>query len=89
MSVKGTRSIVRGTQTGVAIVLANIPVGMAHTVNIRVYEPVPMELNIPDIVIPVGGIRGCVRNKGVIASRYAGALLHNQRINHHLQIFPE
>jgi hypothetical protein len=57
MSVMGTRCIVRGSAANIDIVLDNIPVGIPHTINIRVYEPIPLNLNIPDVVVPVGGTR--------------------------------
>ena len=57
MSVKGTRCIIRGSKTDMAVVLENIPTGIPHTVNIRVFEPIPMELNFSGITIPEGGVR--------------------------------
>ena len=57
VSVKGTRCIARGTAADVDIMLENIPVGIPDTINIRVYEPVRLELNIPDIEVPSGAIR--------------------------------
>jgi hypothetical protein len=57
VSIKGTRCIARGTAADVAITLANIPIGIPHTVNIRVYEPVKLELNFTDIVVQSAAIR--------------------------------
>jgi hypothetical protein len=57
VSVMGTRCIVRGSAADVDIMLGNIPIGITHTINIRVYEPVKLELNIKDIVVPSGAIR--------------------------------
>ena len=49
VSVMGTRCIARGTAADVDITLDNIPTGIPHTINIRVYEPVQLVLNYTDI----------------------------------------
>ena len=51
VGVKGTRLIVRGNKTDVDITLENIPSGIAHTISIRVYEPIYFALDIPDISV--------------------------------------
>ena len=56
VSIKGTRCVVRGTLADVTITLGDVPTGISQTVNIRVYEPIQLEKNITDVVIPSGGI---------------------------------
>lgn len=56
VSIKGTRCVVRGTSAGVDVMLGDIPTGISHTVNIRVYEPIKWQKDITGVVIPVGGI---------------------------------
>ena len=51
VGVKGTHLVVRGSQTGVAVRLDNIPCGMPQTVCIRVYEPIPFSMDIPNITV--------------------------------------
>jgi hypothetical protein len=51
VSVKGTRLVVRGSQTNVDIKLDNIPCGIQHTVSVRVYEPIYLALDIPNISV--------------------------------------
>ena len=46
MAVRGTRLIVRGNQSDVDVTLENVPVGISHTVNIRVFEPIYLEMDI-------------------------------------------
>jgi hypothetical protein len=57
VSVMGTRCIVRGTLKDIDVILDNIPAGIPHTINIRVYEPVPFSKNISNIEVPSGAIR--------------------------------
>ena len=54
VGVEGTRLIVRGSQTGVDVVLGDVPSGITHTVNIRVYEPVPMQVDFPNVTVSPG-----------------------------------
>jgi hypothetical protein len=46
VAVRGTRLIVRGNQSDVDVTLENVPVGISHTVNIRVFEPIYLEMDI-------------------------------------------
>lgn len=55
VSVAGTRCVVRGTLADVDIVLSDIPAGIAHTINIRVYQPIKLEKNFTNINVPLGG----------------------------------
>jgi hypothetical protein len=57
VSVMGTRCIVRGTLKDIDVILDNIPAGIPHTINIRVYEPVLFTKNIPNIAVPSGAIK--------------------------------
>jgi hypothetical protein len=57
VSIQGTRGIARGTQADVDISLSDISIGIPYTINVRVFEPVKMEFNVPNIVVPAGGIR--------------------------------
>lgn len=56
VSVAGTRCVVRGTLADVDVVLGDIPSGIAHTINVRVYQPIKLEKNFTNIAVPVGGI---------------------------------
>jgi hypothetical protein len=51
VGVKGTRLVVRGSQAGVEVRLDNVPCGMAHTVSIRVYEPISFSMDISDVAV--------------------------------------
>lgn len=51
IGVKGTHLIVRGSQTGMDILLNNVPSGIPHTVCIRVYEPVYLSIDIPGVTV--------------------------------------
>lgn len=55
VSVKGTRCIARGTQSDVDVTLTGIPSGISHTVNITVYEPIYLSLDIANVTVPAGG----------------------------------
>jgi hypothetical protein len=46
VSVRGTRLVVRGNQSDVDVTLENVPVGISHTVTIRVFEPMHLEMDI-------------------------------------------
>jgi hypothetical protein len=54
VSVRGTRLTVRGNQAGVDVMLSDIPAGTDYTVSIRVYEPVYLSLDIPNVSISAG-----------------------------------
>lgn len=56
VSVEGTRCVARGTLADVDITLGDIPSGIVHTINVRVYQPIQLEKNFTGITIPVGGI---------------------------------
>jgi hypothetical protein len=47
VSVRGTRLVARGNQSDVDVTLENVPVGISHTVTIRVFEPMHLEMDIP------------------------------------------
>jgi hypothetical protein len=51
VGVKGTRLVVRGSQTNIDVKLDNIPCGIPHTISIRVFEPIKFSLDIADISI--------------------------------------
>jgi hypothetical protein len=51
VGVKGTRLVVRGTKTNVEVKLDNIPCGITHTISIRVFEPIKLEIDIPNITV--------------------------------------
>ena len=51
IGIKGTRLVARGSQTGVDVRLDNVPTGIVHTVSIRVYEPVTLSLDIPNVTV--------------------------------------
>ncbi len=51
IGVKGTRLVVRGSQTNVDITLDKIPCGIPHTISIRVYEPIRLSIDIPNITV--------------------------------------
>jgi hypothetical protein len=40
----------------VDITLGDIPSGIVHTINVRVYQPIQLEKNFTGITVPVGGI---------------------------------
>jgi hypothetical protein len=54
VGVRGTRLVVRGTQTGVDLVLDDVPSGSGYTVNIRVFEPVSLSADIPNVSVSAG-----------------------------------
>jgi hypothetical protein len=54
VSIRGTRLTVRGNQAGIDVVLGDIPAGSDYTVSIRVYEPVYLALDIPNVTISPG-----------------------------------
>jgi hypothetical protein len=51
VGIKGTHLVARGSQTGIDVRLDNVPTGIAHTVSIRVYEPVALSLDIPNVTV--------------------------------------
>jgi hypothetical protein len=51
VGVKGTRLVVRGSQTNIDVKLDNVPCGMSHTISVRVYEPIHFSYDIPDISV--------------------------------------
>jgi hypothetical protein len=57
VSVEGTHSIARGSAADIDVVLKNIPTGIPHSINIRVYEPIQWGKDISNITVPSGAIR--------------------------------
>jgi len=57
VGVMGTRLVVRGSQLTTDVKLDNIPCGIAHTICVRVYEPVYYEFNITGISVSPGVVR--------------------------------
>lgn len=51
VGIKGTHLVARGSQTGIDVRLDNVPTGIVHTVSIRVYEPVVLSLDIPNVTV--------------------------------------